>query len=89
MSTIPIKFKEEDLKKIDALIATGRYTNRSQAIRSMVKEKLADTDPPGLFSWDQEKKLNEIVIRLLNEGIEPEFGGQKTAVEMVREGRTR
>ncbi|MFW9917948.1 MAG: ribbon-helix-helix domain-containing protein [Candidatus Thorarchaeota archaeon] len=88
MSTIPIKFKEEDLKKIDALIAAGKYANRSQAIRSMVEEKLTEIDPPTLFSWEQEEKLNEIVNRLLVKGIEPQFIGRKTAVEIVREGRT-
>ncbi len=89
MSNIPIKFKEEDLKKIDALISSGKYANRSQAIRSMVEEKLTDIDPPGLFTGERDNKLNEIVNHLLNKGIEPTFGSKKTAVDIVREGRTR
>ena len=89
MSTIPIKFKKEDLKKIDALVSSGKYANRSQAIRSMVEEKLIDFDPPGLFTGEHDNKLNEIVNLLLSKGIEPTFGSKKTSVEIVREGRTR
>ncbi len=42
MKTIPVPLDDNDLKKIDYLIKIGRYKNRTQAIRNLLQEKLAE-----------------------------------------------
>ena len=65
MATIPIKLGDSELKKIDYLIKIGRYKNRSQAIRTMLDEKLANEAHPLEFEDEQDEiKRKEIVAEL-------------------------
>lgn len=91
MITIPIKLNELDLEKIDYLIKVGRYKNRSQAIKTMLQEKLKQE----LISFEEEndqdeKKRKDALAQMLKlSKLEIQFLTKKTAVELVNEERER
>ena len=91
MITIPIKLNELDLVKIDYLIKIGRYKNRSQAIKTMLQEKLKQE----LITFEEEndqeeKKRKDALAKMLKlRQLEIQFRTKKTAVELVNEGRER
>jgi len=68
MTIVPIQLNEMELQKIDFLIKTGKYKNRSQAIRTLLNQRLEQETFS--FEWENEEedqKRNEIVEKLLNQ----------------------
>ncbi|MCE7735308.1 MAG: ribbon-helix-helix protein, CopG family [Candidatus Heimdallarchaeota archaeon] len=93
MNTVPIKLSSSDIEKIDFLIATGKYKNRSQAIRDLISRALEDEI---LFEIEEKinfSKINELLEFTLNESKGKdsiiEIVTSKTAIELVAEGRER
>jgi Arc/MetJ-type ribon-helix-helix transcriptional regulator len=69
MTTIPIKIDDVELRKIDHLVKIGRFKNRSQAIRSFIRDKLIDeTLLPDQVDPETEKRYSEILAKELVEG---------------------
>ena len=91
MATIPIHLEDSDLKKIDYLIKTGRFKNRSQVIKIMLRSKLDQEGFP--LEWeneDQERQRQHILQQLLpRKDIQIQWRTGKNSVEQVRESRDR
>lgn len=51
--TIPVRLNRETVETIDLLVKTGLYTNRSEAIRELMKR--------GLESQEEIKQLGKLV----------------------------
>jgi Arc/MetJ-type ribon-helix-helix transcriptional regulator len=91
MTTIPIKLDEVELRKIDHLVKTGRYKNRSQAIRSFIKAKLEDEILlPEAADPEIEKKYHDIMAKLRKQvHLVVQINSAKTALELVENERER
>jgi Arc/MetJ-type ribon-helix-helix transcriptional regulator len=91
MTTIPVPIDESDLKKIDYLIKIGRYKNRTQAIKTIIQEKLAQETI--IFEW--EKGIDELSIKkTINDLIKLSdftfaIKSNKSADELIGEDRER
>ncbi|MHA1838661.1 MAG: ribbon-helix-helix domain-containing protein [Candidatus Ranarchaeia archaeon] len=56
---VPIRFKEEDIKKIDALVKAGMFKSRSEAVRSLSIKAAEDKSIPLLGPEDH------VIVRTL------------------------
>lgn len=83
---IPVRFKEEDLRKIDKLVKVGMFKSRSEAIRRLsleaVEKRIADFTTPDVSEAVEailkELKKNRRSLKIISE---------KTAAKIVAEGR--
>ncbi|OLS13618.1 MAG: hypothetical protein RBG13Loki_2744 [Promethearchaeota archaeon CR_4] len=91
MATIPIQFSDEDLKKIDYLVKIGRYKNRSQAIKTIVEERLTRETLQFDFENSNEDETLHGIVAQLKELPRVTFRilGEKSAAEIVSEERER
>ncbi|MEX2680054.1 MAG: ribbon-helix-helix domain-containing protein [Candidatus Sigynarchaeota archaeon] len=91
MTTIPVKIDEVDLRKIDHLVKIGRFKNRSQAIRSFIRDKLGDAALfPEPVDPEIEKRYHEVMVKLKELARSPvRIESTKTALELVKEERER
>jgi Arc/MetJ-type ribon-helix-helix transcriptional regulator len=92
MATIPIQLNDVDLKKIDYLVKSGRYKNRSQAIKSMIQEKLTqEVLPFEVDNPDQDELMKKILHDLREKKISGVFtiDSDKSAAELISEDRDR
>jgi Arc/MetJ-type ribon-helix-helix transcriptional regulator len=91
MTTIPVKLDDIELRKIDHLVKIGRFKNRSQAIRSFIKDKLVDeTLFPKPVDPETEKQYHEVIAKLKNLSSLPvQIESTKTALELVKGERER
>ena len=92
MTTIPIQITDAELLKIDYLVRIGRYKNRSQAIKSMLQDKL--TTELILFedeNDDEETLCQNIITELDKRNHEPIFmiNSKKSSAELISEDRDR
>lgn len=92
MTTILIHLSEVYLKKIDYLIKIGRYLNRSDAIKSMIDEKL--TQEVLLFEFDTQKDIEnreKIMKEIREKNLSLNFinDSNKTAADLINEERER
>ncbi len=91
MTTIPIQLSDVDLEKIDRLVKLGRYKNRSQAIKAMLREKLDQETI--VFEWenDEDKEVQAQLLKLALSKKESilTWNSQKTAAQLIREDRDR
>jgi Arc/MetJ-type ribon-helix-helix transcriptional regulator len=86
MGIVPVRLDDEDLKKIDLLVKREAYRSRNEAIRKMIKERLAER----LAEDEDVSDLVESLLRMKRKGKEPvTLRLKKPAVELVREGRDR
>ncbi|MHA1651278.1 MAG: ribbon-helix-helix domain-containing protein [Candidatus Helarchaeota archaeon] len=91
MTTIPVPLNDDDLKKIDYLVKIGRYKNRTQAIKALLRKQLAQQTIilKGGKTID-EKSIKNIINELSKL---PDFSftikSSKSAVELVGEERER
>ena len=94
MTTIPIQINEADLSKIDFLVKIGRYKNRSQAIKSMLQDKLAheaillDFEDPNEELRRQEL-LQQFKKEYPNKKLIVTIFSDKNSAEMISEERDR
>jgi len=87
---IPVKLEEETVIKLDHLVKNGMYRTRSEAIRSMVKEKLKEKSLSNVVSDSEEKLINQLLEVVKEEGgVIINLVSPKTAAELVAEGRER
>ncbi len=91
MTTIPIQLSDIDLEKIDRLVKLGRYKNRSQAIKAMLREKLDQETI--IFEWENEKD-KDVQAQILKLALSKKdsiltWKSPKSAVELIREDRDR
>jgi Arc/MetJ-type ribon-helix-helix transcriptional regulator len=91
MTTIPVNLQNPDLKKIDYLIKCGKFKNRSQAIRSMIRSKLDQEILPFELKIEEEEELkNEVLAELLNNPeVKFTWKTDKNSVELVQDMRNR
>jgi len=90
MSIIPVKLKKELIEKLDYLIRIGVYKNRNSAIREILEDELSKRNYYEFENFVDPGKIRNIVEGLL---VIKDFNitleSDKTAVELVREGRER
>ncbi len=91
MTVIPIQLSDVDLKKIDYLIKLGRYKNRSQAIKEILKEKLAQETSMQDFETLEEEEKRKKIVQELSKVSKFEFSikSKKSAAEIISEERER
>ena len=88
---MPVKLEKDDVKKLDMLVRLGIFKNRSQAIRSMLRDGLNQktaaipmTDLGGISS------VVELMLRLASRGFDVvRITSRASAGEIVAEGRQR
>jgi len=90
MGTIPVKLQAELIEKLDVLIRVGKFKNRSEAIRQILKQYLEREPMIPLSSEARRKKISSVVNLMLAKK-KPVFDitSRKTAAELVAEGRER
>lgn len=90
MSIVPVKLKPELVKKLDLLVKIGKYKNRSDAIRKILTERI---EREGLITDRDKEREQRIkhVVHLMKSKKGPVFElvSDKTASELIREGRER
>lgn len=82
---IPLRISEQDLKELDATIASGRYPNRSAALRAALELLLAhererlieEAYRSGYGRHPQEDWIGETSLALLAASVEAEERGQE------------
>ena len=87
MQILNIRLDEETTRKIDNLVAKGLFKTRSQALRKLVQNHLAEHPE---FFWERELEdsfKEDILEGELREICAVLFSGMQTAAEMVKEGR--
>lgn len=91
MTVIPIQLSEIDLKKIDYLIKLGRYKNRSQAIKEILRERLAQETSMQDFETSEEEQKRKKIVEELSRTSKFEFTikSKKSAADLVSEDRER
>ena len=84
MGIVPVRLDDADLKRIDLLVKRESYRSRNEAIRQMIKAKLAEA----LVEDEDVADLVDSLLRLRRKGRQPvALRLKKTAVELVAEGR--
>ncbi len=89
MTSIPIRLNDEIIKKIDILIAKGRYKNRTEALRDQIIKGL---DKISLVedSVIENEKFDLILKKMLLQKSTPDLlRTKKSVVDLVAEGRER
>jgi len=86
MAVVPIRLTEEQVRKINLLIKLGIYSNRSEAIKSML-ERSMDSEVQGYLTNAKVQKA--VRTLLVHKGIQDPLvlTPKKTAVELIAEGR--
>lgn len=84
MGIVPVRLDDEDLKKIDLLVKREAYRSRNEAIRQVIKAKLAE-------AMDEDvTDLVASLLRMRRRGRQPvTLRLRKRAVELVAQGRDR
>ena len=91
MTTIPIQLNEIDLKKIDYLVKIGLYKNRSQAIKAILQERLAQETILLNSENLEEEHLRKKIVQDLSKIVTFSFkiDSEKSAADLVSEQRER
>lgn len=91
MEILNVKVKRETKEKIERLVKTRGYKNKSEALREMIEEHFeehpelfADSDIEEIVK--EAAKVSDVEFDRLAAEI---FRGSKTAAELVGEGRER
>lgn len=86
-----MKLEKEDVKKLDTLVRLGVFKNRSQAIRSLLREELErkiEAIPQADLSGVG--PVIDLMLSLASKGVEVvRIRSKKSAAEIVGEGRHR
>ncbi len=86
MGIVPVRLDDEDLKRIDLLVKREAYRSRNEAIRQMIKAKLAE-------AMAEDEDVTDLVaslLRMKRRGRQPvTLRLRKKAVELVAQGRDR
>lgn len=88
---MPVKLEREDVAKLDILVKLGVFKNRSQAIRSLLREQLEkkiaaipQADLTGV------RPVVDLMLRLSSRGVKVvRITSRKSAAEIIGEGRQR
>ena len=89
MNTIPIRLDDDIIKKIDALVAKGKYKNRSEALRDQIIRGLENIS----LIEDSSKNVKEfdtILKKMLSLKKSPDLlKTKKSVIDLIAEGRER
>ena len=89
MTSIPIRLNDEIIKKIDILIAKGRYKNRTEALRDQIIKGL---DKISLIedSVNENEEFDLILKKMLLQKKTPDLlNTKKSVIDLIAEGRER
>jgi len=91
LSVVPVKLERDDVRRLDTLVRLGVFKNRSQAIRSLLREQLEkkiETVPQADLSGVA--PVVELMLRLASKGVNVvTISSRKSAAGIVSEGRHR
>jgi len=91
LSVVPVKLERDDVKKLDTLVKLGIFKNRSQAIRSLLRDQLEkkiaalpQADLTGVGP------VLDLMLRLASRGVKViRITSRRSPAELVGEGRQR
>jgi Arc/MetJ-type ribon-helix-helix transcriptional regulator len=91
MTTVPVPLSEIELEKIDSLVRIGRYKNRSQALKALLKVGIAHTTIH--FEWEhlEEEQESQQLLENMLKAKKPLLTilSDKSAHEIISEDRSR
>jgi Arc/MetJ-type ribon-helix-helix transcriptional regulator len=91
METLNVKVEKETKEKLERLVKARGYKNKSEALRDMIEAHFEEH--PELFAdeemGDLSKEAGEMTDAEFDRLAAEVFGGQRTAAELVGEGRER
>ena len=87
MQAIPINLDKETINKLDILVKQGIYKNRTEAIRDQIQKGLAQIETVSFPM--KTPKYDKLLRKMLNESPPDIFSSEKSAVDIVAEGRER
>lgn len=88
MSAIPVRIPIDILERIDYLVKIGRFKNRSEALKFFVSTSLEKEEIIMLEHDVDMIKINELLAKIGKKKNLLVIGSEKSAVEMVSEGRS-
>lgn len=89
MHVVSMKLPKEIVKQLDLLVGNGIYRSRNDALRALIKAGL-EREMGTLFLNDQQQaEISKIVQKFKTMGISLKMESNKTAAELVAEGRER
>jgi Arc/MetJ-type ribon-helix-helix transcriptional regulator len=89
MSAIPVRIPTDKLERIDYLVKIGRFKNRSEALKFFISTSLEKEEIIMLEHDVDMKKIDELLDKIGNRKDLLTIESEKSAVEMVSEGRSR
>jgi Arc/MetJ-type ribon-helix-helix transcriptional regulator len=91
MPTIPVELDDVEIRKIDHLVKIGRFKNRSQAIRSIIRDKLVhETYLPEPVDPETEKRYREVMVNLRKlTPLSVQIESMKSPLELIKGERER
>lgn len=91
MEILNVKIGKEMKEKLERLVHTKAYKNRSEVVRKMLEEHFQEH--PELFASDELEEILKEANKMSDEEFDrlaaEIFRGPKTAAELVAEGRER
>lgn len=89
MSAIPVRIPTDKLERIDYLVKIGRFKNRSEALKFLISKSL-DKEEISMLEHDVDMdKINGLLSKIGRKKNLLVIESEKTAVELVSEGRSR
>ena len=89
MSAIPVRIPTDKLERIDYLVKIGRFKNRSEALKFFISTSLEKEEIIMLEHDVDMIKINELLDKIGKKKNLLIIESEKSAVEMVSEGRSR
>jgi len=91
MEILNVKVEKETKEKIERLVKSKGYKNKSEALRKIVEQHFEEH--PEIFAADDMREIVEEAEKISDQEFEhlasEVFRGKKTAAELVGEGRER
>ena len=89
MSAIPVRIPIDELERIDQLVRKGRFKNRSEALKHFISTSLGKEEMLILEQDVDMTKINILLSKVRNNKNFINISSEKSAVELVGEGRSR
>lgn len=89
MKNVSIKIDDVIVEQLDFLVKKGKYKSRNEALRSMIKNSIEKEISTIKINEMDIEKINKLVAYFKKEKVSLTISSQKTAVDLVNEGRER
>ena len=89
MKNVSIKIDDVIVEQLDFLVKKGKYKSRNEALRSMIKNSIEKEISTIKINEMDIENINKLVAYFKKEKVSLTISSQKTAVDLVNEGRER